>query len=68
LGLAAPCALYPGPVVTVVEEGSRDVPHLYGFTMQSTHWPRESFFGNFAMMVRAYVYISMHVQMVSHNI
>lgn len=51
----------PGPVVTVVEEGSQDVPPLFGFTMPEHSIGRvKSFFGNFAMMVRAYVYISMH--------
>jgi len=51
----------PGPIVTVVEEGDEDTPPFFGF-----HYPEKSigrmksFYGHFAMHVRAYTYIAMH--------
>jgi glycine dehydrogenase subunit 2 len=51
----------PGPIVTILEEGNAEVPPLYGLKMPKHSIGRvKSFFGNFGMMVRAYVYISMH--------
>ncbi len=51
----------PGPVVILLEEGSEEIPPLFGF-----HQPEQSigrvkaFNGHFGMVVRAYTYISMH--------
>ncbi|MEN4013267.1 MAG: aminomethyl-transferring glycine dehydrogenase subunit GcvPB [Bellilinea sp.] len=51
----------PGPVVVMLEEGSDEIPPLFGF-----HQPEHSigrvkaFNGHFGMLVRAYTYISMH--------
>lgn len=51
----------PGPVVTIIEEGDKENPPLFGF-----YWPynsigrMKSFFGHFGMLLRAYTYIAMH--------
>ena len=51
----------PGPIVTILEEGTEEIPPLFGFTMPSKSIGRvKSFFGHFGMMVRAYTYITMH--------
>jgi glycine dehydrogenase subunit 2 len=51
----------PGPLVTVIEEGSEEQPPLYGFTTPAKSIGRvKSFNGQFGMMVRAYTYIRMH--------
>ncbi len=51
----------PGPIVTIVEEGTEDVPPLYGFaTPAKTIGRIKAFNGHFAMLVRAYTYILMH--------
>jgi glycine dehydrogenase subunit 2 len=51
----------PGPIVTVIEEGTEEIPPLFGYMMPAKSIGRvKSFFGHFGMMVRAYTYISMH--------
>jgi glycine dehydrogenase subunit 2 len=51
----------PGPIVDVIEEGTDDVPPLYGFCMPVQSIGRvKAFFGHFGMMVRAHTYISMY--------
>ena len=51
----------PGPIVTIIEEGTEEIPPLFGFIMPAKSIGRvKSFFGQFGMMVRAYTYISMH--------
>jgi glycine dehydrogenase subunit 2 len=51
----------PGPLVTILEEGSDDLPPLYGFTNPPQSIGRvKSFHGHFGMIVRAYTYIRMH--------
>lgn len=51
----------PGPIVDIIEEGTDEVPPLYGFTMPPKSIGRvKAFFGHFGMMVRAHTYISMH--------
>lgn len=51
----------PDPIVGILEEGSEDIPPLYGFVTPSHTIGRvKSFFGHFGMWVRAYTYISMH--------
>jgi len=51
----------PGPIVTVTEEGTEEIPPLYGWYMPPKTIGRvKSFAGQFGMMVRAYTYISMH--------
>lgn len=51
----------PGPIVKIVEEGSEDLPPLYGFYMPEKSIGRiKSFFGHFGMMVRAFTYIAMN--------
>ena len=51
----------PTPVVTVIEEGSDELPPLYGFaTPKQTIGRVKSFYGQFGMIVRAFTYIRMH--------
>ena len=51
----------PTPVVAVVEEGSEELPPLYGFARpQQTIGRVKSFYGQFGMIVRAFTYIRMH--------
>jgi glycine dehydrogenase subunit 2 len=51
----------PGPIVDVIEEGTDEVPPLYGFCMPVQSIGRvKAFFGHFGMMVRAHTYISMY--------
>ncbi len=51
----------PGPIVTVVEEGTEEIPPLYGWYIPSMSIGRvKSFAGQFGMMIRAYTYINMH--------
>jgi glycine dehydrogenase subunit 2 len=62
VGVAAHLADFlPGPVTGIVEEGSEEVPPLYGPVMPAKSIGRiKSFYGQFGMMVRAYTYINMH--------
>jgi glycine dehydrogenase subunit 2 len=51
----------PGPIVGILEEGTEDMPPLYGWYTPSKSIGRvKSFAGQFGMIVRAYTYISMH--------
>jgi glycine dehydrogenase subunit 2 len=51
----------PGPLVAIVEEGTEDIPPLYGYMTPAKSIGRvKSFFGQFGMIVRAFTYISMH--------
>ncbi len=51
----------PDPIVVVKEEGTDDVPPLYGFkTPTKTIGRVKSFWGHFGVAVRAYTYIAMH--------
>jgi glycine dehydrogenase subunit 2 len=51
----------PGPIVDIVEQGSEEMPPLYGLCMPVQSIGRvKAFFGHFGMMVRAHTYISMH--------
>jgi glycine dehydrogenase subunit 2 len=51
----------PGPIVTIVEEGSDEEPPLYGLTMpEKSIGPLKAFWGNFGMHVRAFSYIAIH--------
>jgi glycine dehydrogenase subunit 2 len=51
----------PAPVVTIIEEGDKENPPLYGFiTPAKTIGRVKAFHGHFAIMVRAYTYMLMH--------
>jgi glycine dehydrogenase subunit 2 len=51
----------PGPVVDVIEEGTEEIPPLFGFRMPENSIGRvKAFWGQFGMIVRAFTYISMH--------
>ena len=51
----------PDPVVVVKEEGTDEVPPLFGLkTPDKTIGRVKSFWGHFGVMVRAYTYIAMH--------
>jgi glycine dehydrogenase subunit 2 len=51
----------PDPVITIVEQGTDDIPPLYGFHKPEKSIGRvKSFNGQFGMLVRAFTYISMH--------
>ena len=51
----------PGPILTILEEGSDDEPPLYGFiTPEKTIGRLKTFHGQFGMHVRAYTYIRVH--------
>jgi glycine dehydrogenase subunit 2 len=51
----------PGPLVSIVEEGTEEIPPLYGYTTPSHSIGRvKSFYGQFGMIVRAFTYITMH--------
>lgn len=51
----------PDPVVTILEEGTEDIPPLYGFkTPRHTIGRIKSFHGHFGIAVRALTYILMH--------
>ncbi len=51
----------PGPLVQIVEEGTDEVPPLFGLVMPSKSIGRmKSFYGHFGIFVRAYTYIAMH--------
>ena len=51
----------PGPIVKISEEGTDEIPPLYGWTMPEKSIGRvKSFAGQFGMLVRAYTYINMH--------
>ncbi len=51
----------PGPIAIIKEEGTDEIPPLYGLNMPAKSIGRvKSFYGHFGMMVRAYTYIAMH--------
>ena len=53
----------PGPIVDIVEDGDddADLPPLFGFvTPAKSIGGVKAFYGHFAMMVRAYIYMRMH--------
>ena len=51
----------PDPIVVVKEEGTDEVPPLFGFKTPSKTIGRvKSFWGHFGVAVRAYTYIAMH--------
>jgi len=51
----------PGPNVKIIEEGTEEIPPLFGFYMPEKSIGRvKSFFGHFGVIVRAFTYISMH--------
>jgi glycine dehydrogenase subunit 2 len=51
----------PAPIVSIVEEGTEELPPLYGFASPKHSIGRvKSFFGQFAVIVRAYTYIRMY--------
>ncbi|HEY9077204.1 MAG TPA: aminomethyl-transferring glycine dehydrogenase subunit GcvPB [Anaerolineaceae bacterium] len=51
----------PGPVVKVIEEGTDDIPPLFGFVQPSQSIGRvKTFYGQFGMLVRAFTYILMN--------
>jgi len=51
----------PTPVVKIIEEGSDELPPLYGFDHPKQTIGRvKSFYGQFGMIVRAFTYIRMH--------
>jgi glycine dehydrogenase subunit 2 len=51
----------PEPIVDIVEPATDELPALYGFrTPRKTIGRVKSFHGQFGMLVRAFVYISMH--------
>ncbi|HQP08822.1 MAG TPA: aminomethyl-transferring glycine dehydrogenase subunit GcvPB [Anaerolineaceae bacterium] len=51
----------PDPIVVVKEEGTDEVPPLFGFkTPAKTIGRVKSFWGHFGVAVRAYTYIAMH--------
>lgn len=51
----------PGPILTIIEEGTDEEPPLYGFvTPEKTIGRLKTFHGQFGMHVRAYTYIRVH--------
>lgn len=51
----------PGPIAVIKEEGTDDVPPLYGLEMPAKTIGRvKAFWGHFGVLVRAYTYIAMH--------
>ncbi len=51
----------PGPLVNIIEEGTDEVPPLFGLVMPPKSIGRlKSFYGHFGVIVRAYTYIAMH--------
>jgi len=51
----------PDPIVVVKEEGTDEVPPLFGFKTPAKSIGRvKSFWGHFGVAVRAYTYIAMH--------
>ena len=51
----------PGPITSIIEEGSDENAPLYGLTMPARSIGRmKSFYGHFGMFVRAFTYIAMH--------
>jgi glycine dehydrogenase subunit 2 len=51
----------PSPIVGIVEEGTDEIPPLYGWVNPTQSIGRiKSFGGQFGMIIRAYTYISMH--------
>jgi glycine dehydrogenase subunit 2 len=62
VGVSAQLVDYlPGPIVTIIEEETDDIPPMYGYYNPPKSVGRvKAFFGQFGMLVRAYTYISMH--------
>ncbi|MEA5078321.1 MAG: aminomethyl-transferring glycine dehydrogenase subunit GcvPB, partial [Anaerolineaceae bacterium] len=51
----------PTPIVAITEEGSDEIPPMYGFIQPKHTIGRvKSFYGQFGVMVRAFTYIRMH--------
>ncbi|MGB9672844.1 MAG: aminomethyl-transferring glycine dehydrogenase subunit GcvPB [Anaerolineales bacterium] len=51
----------PDPIVTIIDEGDKNTPPLYGFaTPAKTIGRVKAFHGHFGIMVRAYTYMLMH--------
>ena len=51
----------PAPMVGIIEEGTDEIPPLYGFiTPAKTIGRVKAFHGHFGIMVRAYTYMLMH--------
>ena len=51
----------PAPIVGIIEEGTDEIPPLYGFiTPAKTIGRVKAFHGHFGIMVRAYTYMLMH--------
>jgi glycine dehydrogenase subunit 2 len=51
----------PGPLVEIIEEGTDEVPPLFGLVMPPKSIGRmKGFYGHFGIFVRAYTYIAMH--------
>ena len=51
----------PSPIVGIVEQGTDEVPPLYGFLTPERSIGRvKTFYGQFGMLVRAYTYIRMN--------
>jgi glycine dehydrogenase subunit 2 len=54
-------AFLPAPIVGIIEEGSTDQAPLYGFiTPESSIGRVKSFYGHFAVIIRAFTYILMN--------
>lgn len=51
----------PDPIVTIIEEGDKENPPIYGFHHPEKSIGRiKSFHGHYGILVRAFTYISMH--------
>ena len=51
----------PEPLITKVEEGSDEIPPLYGYAKpKHTIGRMKAFYGHFGAIVRSYTYIAMH--------
>ena len=51
----------PSPLITKLEEGTEDVPPLYGYYKpENTIGRMKAFHGHFGAIVRSYTYIAMH--------
>jgi glycine dehydrogenase subunit 2 len=62
VGVSEDLAEYlPGPIVTIIEEGTDDHPPFFGFyTPEKTIGRMKAFYGHFGIFVRAFTYIAMH--------
>ena len=51
----------PAPLITKVEEGTDEIPPLYGYlTPKHTIGRMKAFYGHFGAIIRSYTYIAMH--------